>query len=134
MSTPRERVTAYLERRRNAWGTDFEHIHGFDVGPDCGVELLASDLEAILEAPAIPLPAAPVQGWQPIETAPKEMAFGYGDNNYGPYLLLTDGHEVVRGRWWFHEDGAKNFIRDGGIAFHASHYIHLPPPPVGENE
>lgn len=110
---------------REALEATFEQRPGF-------LTLVAAAVRAI--DPVTPLPAAPVKGWQPIETAPKEKVFGYGENNYGPYLLLTDGHEVVRGRWWFHNDGAENFIRDGGIAFHASHYMPLPPPPVGEKE
>ena len=44
----RKRIAAYLKRRELSRGLDLEHIHGFDVGPDCGVELLASDLRSVL--------------------------------------------------------------------------------------
>ena len=43
-----ERIAAYLSRRQKALGVDKERIHSFDFGPDCGVELLASDLRALL--------------------------------------------------------------------------------------
>ena len=43
-----ERIAAYLSRRQKALGVDKERIHSFDFGPDCGVELLASDLRAPL--------------------------------------------------------------------------------------
>ena len=48
MSNAIERISAYLSRREKARGIDKENIHGFDVGPDCGVELLASDLRTLL--------------------------------------------------------------------------------------
>lgn len=43
-----ERIAVYLSRREKSRGIDKENIHGFDVGPDCGVELLASDLRKLL--------------------------------------------------------------------------------------
>jgi hypothetical protein len=45
------RVRAYIERRKKARGTDIEHIHGFDVGPEGGIELLLSDLELLTQTP-----------------------------------------------------------------------------------
>jgi len=47
-----KRVEEYIARRKKSRGIDVEHVHSFDVGPDCGVELLLSDIEAILSAAA----------------------------------------------------------------------------------
>lgn len=47
-----KRVEEYIARRKKSRGIDIEHVHGFDVGPDCGVELLLSDIEAIISAAA----------------------------------------------------------------------------------
>lgn len=44
-----ERISMYLARREKARGIDKESIHGFDFGPDCGIELRASDLRTLLD-------------------------------------------------------------------------------------
>jgi hypothetical protein len=43
------RVFSYLVRRKLARGTDYEVIHGFDLGERTEVELLASDLEDLID-------------------------------------------------------------------------------------
>lgn len=43
-----ERIAAYIERRKKSRGLDIEHVHGFDLGPNEGVELLLSDIETIV--------------------------------------------------------------------------------------
>jgi len=48
------RVSAYIQRRKKARGLDIESIHGFDVSPTEGVELLLSDLETLLAAAPSP--------------------------------------------------------------------------------
>ena len=44
------RVSAYIQRRKNARKIDIESIHAFDMSPEGGIELLLSDLEALLAA------------------------------------------------------------------------------------
>ena len=57
LSDAHARVTAYLDRRAKATQRDSESIHAFDMGPDCGIELLVSDLRAILAAATQPTDA-----------------------------------------------------------------------------
>jgi len=47
-----KRVKEYIARRKIVRGLDFEHIHAFDLGGNHGVELLLSDMEAIISAAA----------------------------------------------------------------------------------
>ena len=49
MSAP-ERIAAYLKRRREHRQTDYERIHGLDVGSNKACELLASDIETVIAA------------------------------------------------------------------------------------
>lgn len=48
MSESIERMKAYSTRRNTAKGIDVEHIHGFDVSPDGGFELLLSDVDGAI--------------------------------------------------------------------------------------
>ena len=45
-----ERIAAYLKRRSEHRQTDYERIHGLDVGSDKACELLASDIETVIAA------------------------------------------------------------------------------------
>lgn len=45
-----DRVLSYLARRAGTRGIDVEHIHGFDAGPQGGIELLGSDLALLVRA------------------------------------------------------------------------------------
>lgn len=91
-------------------------------------------------APAIPLPAAPVQGWQPIETAPKDrrilllrkrpygvMVVGghWQDDRFGKNIRPYWGHDLERAF------GTIDARKNPPIAWMDE---PLPPPPVGENE
>lgn len=92
---------------------------GFASKEDC-----ADELAAILERPVV------VGGWLPIESAPKEITATRGNSKYGKHILLSDGREVIRGRWWETVEGeAMNFISDVGGKFHATHWMPLPAPP-----
>jgi hypothetical protein len=62
------RLNEYLERRRNAQGTVYEEIHGYDVTRSGGVRLLASDIEALLHYQASSVPEL------------REALEWYGDN------------------------------------------------------
>jgi hypothetical protein len=89
-------------------------------------------------APAIP------EGWQPIETAPKD----------GTYIMLTNGVNVAQG-WWEHQepcirenrDTMGNYIDqqeddgfddwldcEGGMQQSPTHWMPLPPAPEGEKK
>ena len=45
-----ERVAQYLSRRKKSRGDDPEEIHGYDVSPEGGFPLRASDLETLIRA------------------------------------------------------------------------------------
>ncbi|MBV8060800.1 MAG: hypothetical protein JO253_04660 [Alphaproteobacteria bacterium] len=64
----RQRIADYIERREKTAQLDIEHIHSFDLGPDCGVELLLSDLKALVAAPQVATPA----GWRFVPEVPDE--------------------------------------------------------------
>jgi hypothetical protein len=71
--------------------------------------------------------------WQPIETAPKEIVVEYSDiQRFGRHVLLWDGSTPYpyRGRWWQAKNGASNWLADGGMAAHPTHWMPLPTPPV----
>lgn len=44
-----QRITAYIDRRKQFRGIDFNHIHGLDMSPECGFELTVSDINALLQ-------------------------------------------------------------------------------------
>lgn len=72
-------------------------------------------------------PLTVAAGWQPMETAPKNVVARDGNNYYGPSILLDLGYgEPVRGRWWQHMDGANNFLADGGRACFPKKWMALP--------
>lgn len=48
MSSEIERIKAYIERRKKCHSLDIEHVHGFDLGPNEGTELLLSDIESLV--------------------------------------------------------------------------------------
>jgi hypothetical protein len=50
--TAAARVSEYLARRRKAHGTVYEEIHSYDITRDGGIQLLASDIEALLRYPS----------------------------------------------------------------------------------
>lgn len=56
-TTPQQRVAAYIARRKKDKGNDVEHIHVFDFGPEGGIELLLSDLEALVAGYQPPISA-----------------------------------------------------------------------------
>jgi hypothetical protein len=69
--------------------------------------------------------------WQPIETAPKDLAWSGNGQNYAARILAYDPRQpdALRCRWWWSDDGASNFIADGGFAAFPTHWMPLPPPP-----
>ena len=74
--------------------------------------------------------------WQPIETAPKNIAWRTGDGHeYGNYILAYPYFgEVVRVRWWQcpEPDGTVkscNFLTDGGNSCYPDFWMPLPKPP-----
>lgn len=67
--------------------------------------------------------------WRDAASLPKCPTYISGRHQYGPYVLASDGGDVVRGRWWQHESGACNFIKDGGNAFYLTHWMPLPAAP-----
>lgn len=79
------------------------------------------------KAGAAPAPVAHrLEGWQSIETAPKDVVYKEGNHSYGEKILVATRAEVLRARWWFHADGYSNFIQDGGGACFPSHWMELP--------
>lgn len=56
----RNRLIAYIDRRKQAGGIDYEHIHSFDIGSSTQVDLLTSDIEALIleRAARVPEPDA----------------------------------------------------------------------------
>lgn len=71
--------------------------------------------------------------WHDIVTAPKD-AYKRDGSQYGPRILVTDGHNVTCAHWWQSLDidpkRFRNFIDDGGNAFRPTHWMPLPPPPT----
>ena len=70
--------------------------------------------------------------WQPIETAPKEITRRDHANGYGCCVLAYPVHgSVARVRWWQRTDRpeACNFLTDGHLAVHPTHWMPLPDPP-----
>lgn len=83
------------------------------------------------------LEAYQAKAWQPIETAPKAIEWRSGIHEYGPYFLAWPVFgDVARVRWWQSGEGkdmACNFIADGGLAAHFTHWMPLPEPPVSQS-
>lgn len=48
LKASRQRLQKYLDRRKQSRGTVYEEIHGYDVSPDEGFVLLASDIETLI--------------------------------------------------------------------------------------
>lgn len=77
-------------------------------------------------------------GWQPIESAPKEIVRRLNSSEYGEYILLYAAGEIIRGRWWqsmsaeARAEGYQNFLADGGRAIRPTHWMPLPEPPQSE--
>jgi hypothetical protein len=69
--------------------------------------------------------------WQPIETAPKEEQWSNFGQHYAQRILAycPDQPDVLRCRWWWSNNGASNFIADGGRDCHPTHWMPLPSPP-----
>lgn len=80
-------------------------------------------------------------GWQPIETAPREiisrekLLFGDVYHERGRHILAAGGNcyraRVVR--WWQTSDDPRrycNFLGDCGNAFYPTHWMPLPDPPA----
>jgi hypothetical protein len=86
--------------------------------------------QKILSAGGSPRPACEVP-WYDIASAPREIVSTLEGHNYGPYLLVAVGRQVVRARWWQsdRDPGVSNFIEDGGRACFPSAWTHLPQPP-----
>lgn len=71
-------------------------------------------------------------GWQPIETAPKDSVYRDGNNHYSQYILAWWPGSIapVRVRWWYRDDSdACNFLADGGWAAYPTHWMPLPAAP-----
>lgn len=74
--------------------------------------------------------------WQPIETAPKAITRSWDNSEYGAHILAYPVHgEVARVRWWQSKSeearakGYQNFLADGGMACHPTHWMPLPDAP-----
>lgn len=97
-------------------------------------DLRGSKIERATDAVLAALSALERGGWQPIETAPKQIVRTFGENEYGESILLYAG-EIIRGRWWqdarasWRNEGYQNFVIDGGRAVHPTHWMPLPAPP-----
>ncbi len=81
---------------------------------------------------ALRMAPAAREGWQPIETAPKDGLFQDGNNHYAEYILAWHPAASLpyRARWWFRDDtGACNFLADGGYAVFPTVFQPLPTPP-----
>lgn len=78
--------------------------------------------------------APPVrEPWQPIETAPKDEKYRDGSNAYSAHILVwyPGAMAPMRARWWQADSGINNFLADGGFALFPTHWMPLPPPPIG---
>ena len=89
-------------------------------------------VSGLLREAADALEAARGDGWQPIETAPRDSVYRDGNNHYAEYILVCSGHYDTprRARFWFRDDSdSSDFIADGGIAVYPTHWMPLPTPP-----
>ena len=66
-----QRVAQYLGRRKKTRSDDPDFIHGYDVSPEGGFVLSASDL-AVMVAALAAMDTPKGGGWQPIETVPRD--------------------------------------------------------------
>ncbi|MFS2049748.1 hypothetical protein ACEN9J_02790 [Variovorax sp. Varisp41] len=85
---------------------------------------------------ALAAPKAVAQGWQSIETAPKDELYRDGTNAYGEHILAwwPGTLKPARVRWWFSDSGASNFLADGGYAVFPTHWQPLPSAPSEEKK
>lgn len=70
--------------------------------------------------------------WQPIETAPKDIRWKDGFQNFGPLILAYPVNgKVDTVEWWQSERNptACNFLDGGGNAAHPTYWMPLPDPP-----
>ncbi|MBR8657643.1 DUF551 domain-containing protein, partial [Achromobacter sp. Marseille-Q0513] len=73
-------------------------------------------------------------GWQPIETAPKDSLIFDGLHHYGTKIIVFDG-SINTVRWWrIEDDSASNFIDEGGRAIYPTHWMPLPEAPSAEQD
>jgi hypothetical protein len=94
-------------------------VEGWRFGDDEARQRLRSDLDALITA-ALAQGRAETQGWQPIETAPKDRRWLLGWHEDFGHFVFRDGPGLVTG-----EDPMP------------THWMSLPPPPplvVGERE
>lgn len=129
------RVSRYLDEyaKGSHAGDDIHLLH---VGSDREAQLTVSDLRAILAL------AAPAEGWQGIETAPKSTSqtMPHGKFVKGVYLLgfipdnagpdLQTGIDVI---WW--EPNAKEngaWFGPDAEPCNPTHWMPLPAAPTGE--
>ncbi len=79
--------------------------------------------------------AAPGEGWQPIETAPRDSWRNSNDDQYGDWILGYPVEGAVgQCRWWQSNSAGyeryRNFLEPGGHAVYPSKWMRLPKPPV----
>jgi Lar family restriction alleviation protein len=120
-----QRVQQYMARRKKARALDFEHIHGFDVGPNCGFELLASDIQSLLAALAKQVPAQEQDKWISVDERLPEL---------NQEVLIWCGYRTLAQRSddqhdpENHQGWCVDF--DNGNAKAISHWMPLPPAPA----
>ena len=68
---------------------------------------------------AEPVPLYALEGWQPIETAPKD----------GREILVYEPMYCTIGQWVDSKHGGAWWIEGGQITGHPTHWMPLPPPP-----
>lgn len=101
------RLQAYIERRKKARAIDIEVIHAFDTGPDCGVDLLLSDIETVV-ATALAAKAKRVnfdEAWDAIDwsvwrTKPVRELVRHLHSTVAPAAQADDVRDAARYRWY----------------------------------